>query len=131
MNKDLQKKMNALWKVIMAEAEVNAEFADKLEDALESASIEKVKNTGGKRAANRRDAAVFNPMELILKGEEHLREQLEKLDEKELKDIIADYGMDPAKLAMKWKDKGKLIEKIIETAKRRSTKGDAFREVSE
>lgn len=52
---------------------------------------------------------------------------LSPLTEKELKDIVADYGMDPSKLAMKWRDKERLIQLILDTSFRRASKGDAFR----
>ena len=79
------------------------------------------------RGTNRRDKAVLDPIKLTEDGDPYLREKLEKLSEKELKDIIADYGMDPSKLAMKWKDRDRLIQLIMETSARRATKGDAFR----
>ena len=49
------------------------------------------------------------------------------MTDKELKDIVADYGMDPSKLAMKWKDRDRVIKLIIDTSQRRASKGDAFR----
>jgi len=35
--------------------------------------------------------------------------------------------MDPGKLVMKWKDRDRVIDRIVEIAGRRATKGDAFR----
>ena len=77
--------------------------------------------------SNRRDPAVINPVEVIEGGEDVLREKLDNLTEKELKDIIAYYGMDSTKLSMKWKKRDRLINFIIETSVRRASKGDAFR----
>ena len=79
------------------------------------------------RGNNRRDKAVLDPIKLTEEGDPNLRKKLERLTEKQLKDIIADYGMDPSKLAMKWKDRDRLIQLIMETSARRATKGDAFR----
>ena len=57
-----------------------------------------------------------------------LVEKLQSLMDKQLKDIIADYGTDPSKLAMKWKDRERFINHIVDTARRRAAKGDANRE---
>ena len=80
------------------------------------------------RPANRRDKAVLDPIKLMEEGDVDLRRKLEDLSEKELKDIIADYGMDTSKLAMKWKDTERLIDLIMDVSARRATKGDAFRD---
>ena len=40
---------------------------------------------------------------------------------------MADYRMDPSKLAMKWKDRERVIDHIVATAVERGQKGDAFR----
>jgi len=45
----------------------------------------------------------------------------------QLKDIVADYGMDPGKLVMKWKSSDKVIDRIVEISLARAQKGDAFR----
>ena len=82
----------------------------------------------GKRRANRRDKAVLDPIHLAERGEAGLKVELSRLTEKQLKDIIAEYGMDQSKLAMKWKDKNRLIDLITETSVRRAKKGDVFRQ---
>lgn len=128
MDKKIQKKMKALFSVIMDEAERNEEFANKICTIFNGESVE-TKNksdSGEKRSSNRRDKAVLDPIKMA--GEGTLtKEILEKLSEKELKDIIADYGMDSSKLAMKWKDRERIIQLIMDTAMRRASKGDAFR----
>jgi hypothetical protein len=45
----------------------------------------------------------------------------------ELKDIVAEHGMDSRKLAMKWKTPDRLIDLIVETVRERVTKGNVFR----
>ena len=45
----------------------------------------------------------------------------------QLRDIVAQYGMDPSKLVMKWKDPERVMDQIVELALTRSIKGDAFR----
>lgn len=129
MDKVTTKKLRALFKVVIDEAESNEEFAKKIVNALyeniEIGVLRTELNT--KRGANRRDPAVLDPVQMVMDGDDSLKERLEGLTSKELKDIIADYGMDSSKLAMKWKDKERLINLILDTATRRASKGDAFR----
>lgn len=128
MDKELRKNLRDLIDVVIEQAEKDEEFAKKLSDVF-SGAVKKndKKENDSKRGANRRDAAVLDPIKLMEEGDNLLREKLEALTEKQLKDIIADFGMDPSKLAMKWKDKERLIRHIIDTSERRATKGDAFR----
>lgn len=128
MDKELRKNLRDLIDVVIEQAEKDEEFAKKLSDVF-SGSVKKndKKESDSKRGANRRDAAVLDPIKLMEEGDNLLREKLEALTEKQLKDIIADFGMDPSKLAMKWKDKERLIRHIMDTSERRATKGDAFR----
>lgn len=128
MDKELRKNLRDLIDVVIEQAEKDEEFAKKLSDVF-SGAVKKndKKENDSKRGANRRDAAVLDPIKLVEEGDNLLREKLEALTEKQLKDIIADFGMDPSKLAMKWKDKERLIRHIIDTSERRATKGDAFR----
>ncbi|WP_162527293.1 hypothetical protein [Sphingomonas solaris] len=49
------------------------------------------------------------------------------LGHEQLLDIVAEFGMDPGKLVMKWKDRDRVADRIVETAIARATKGDAFR----
>ena len=131
MDKNLKKRLQALLNVILAEANANEDFAQKLNRALETGDVsaEKPKaEPGTKRRANRRDPAVLDPVQMMMDGDSCLPQRLNELTEKELKDIIADYGMDSSKLAMKWKNKEKLMKLILDTAERRASKGDAFRD---
>ena len=120
--------MKALFDLIVDEAEKNEEFAESLSRIFNNETLEKKTkdNTGEKRAFNRRDKAVLDPIKLAENGE-LTADMLSPLTEKELKDIVADYGMDSSKLAMKWKDKERLIQLILDTSFRRASKGDAFR----
>lgn len=47
---------------------------------------------------------------------------------KQVKDIIAEYRMDPSQRAMHWRNRERLIQLILDTARRRAAKGDAFRD---
>ena len=128
MDKNLKKNMKALFGLILDQAERNEDFAEELSKIFINGASEKNNkvNTGEKRASNRRDKAVIDPIKLA-ENDELSVEVLASLSEKELKDIVADYGMDSSKLAMKWKDKDRLIQLILDTSIRRASKGNAFR----
>lgn len=129
---NLKKTLSALFTVIADEAARNDDFRLSLERSLglsaaatstvrPHASTEKVRRHG------RRTPAVLDPVELARKGEGVLRSEIGKLNLEQLRDIVAQYGMDPGKLVMKWKDSNRVIDKIVELANARATKGDAFR----
>jgi hypothetical protein len=80
------------------------------------------------RAGGRRTAPVFDPFVIYREdGLEALRQRLEDLSVEQLKDIIAEHGMDRDKLAMKWKTPDRLVERITMTVSSRAQKGDVFR----
>ena len=68
-----------------------------------------------------------NSVEIVRQGEDILRTKISVLNLDQLRDIVAQYGMDPGKLVMKWKDPKRIMDRIVEIALTRSTKGDAFR----
>ncbi len=106
-------------KVVSDEAERNPEFAKRLEESL---------NRDHKRKRrNRRAPAVLDPVALAAEGEDGLRSQLARLNLDQLKDIVAEYGMDPKKLVMRWKRPERVINVIVESSLGRARKGDAFR----
>ncbi len=119
--------LRSLFKIIIDEAENNPEFSAKIEQILSPQAPVK-KTSPAKRPSNRRDAPVLDPVKALTEGEDSLREKLSTLTEKQLKDIIAHYGMDPAKQAMKWKKIDRLIAHIIEESRRIATRGDVFRQ---
>lgn len=81
-----------------------------------------------KKRRNSRMKSVFDPVELYhQKGEKHLRQQLQHLEVTQLKDMIAEHGMDSSRRAMRWKKRDRLIELIVQTASCRARKGNAFR----
>ena len=122
----LQHKLRALVDIVLEEANHNPAFAEKLGALLgEPRPTEKIV---GKRTG-RRTPAILDPFAIMQEqGELSLREALRKLDLEQLRDIIAEYGMDPAKLAMKWKTTDRVIELVVSTAALRLSKGDAFRD---
>jgi hypothetical protein len=82
-----------------------------------------------RRRTGRRAPAVVDPFELYNSGGAALlRERLGQLDIEKVKDIVAQYGMDPNRLAMKWQTTDRLIDHVITTVEARAQKGQAFRQ---
>ncbi|TCM80016.1 hypothetical protein EV216_12154 [Rhodovulum steppense] len=69
----------------------------------------------------------LDPVSVAREGEAALRERLAALSFEQLRDIVADYGMDPGKLVMKWKDQARVLDRIVEVSISQAAKGDAFR----
>ena len=117
-------------KVILDEVDNNPEFAKRLETALGASNAKgsaKRKNLEqGIRRSNRRTPAAFDPIKLARDGDNVLRARLAELDIEQLKDIVAEYGMDTAKLVMKWKSPERIIDRIVEISINRAKKGEAF-----
>lgn len=130
----LKKALKEAVKVILDEADNNPAFAEKLEAALGIGGPQRpaTKNRREARApqpgqrGHRRTPAVFDPVALAREGEAVLRSRLAELDLEQLKDIVADYGMDSGKLVMKWKSADRIIDKIVEISNARARKGEAF-----
>lgn len=118
-----------VFRVILDEAERNSAFASRLDEALGASAGRAVTSAPGaaRQTRGRRSPAVLDPVSVYREGEEALRSRLRDLSLEQLRDIVAEYGMDPDKLAMKWKSTERLMERIIEVARGRATKGDAFR----
>jgi hypothetical protein len=102
------------------------DFAQEIDSLFQILST-KSKSRSKKRRTRRR-TSVFDPVELYhQKGEKYLREQLQHLEVDQLKDMIAEHGMDSSRRAMRWKKRDRLLELIVKTASCRARKGDAFR----
>ena len=121
--KVLKQKIEDFFELVVSEAEKNEEFAAAMAKIFGAETDE---NTGTKRVSNRRDKPVLDPIQLA-ENDALSEKNLLPLTDKELKDIISGFGMDSAKLAMKWKNKDRLIQLILNTSYRRATKGNAFR----
>ncbi len=122
---NLRRTLSALAKVVADEAARNPEFRVRIEAVIGSAAS--ASSAKGKRKGGRRAPAVLDPIELAKHGESELRGKLATLDLQLLLDVVAQYGMDPGKLVMKWKDRERVIDRIVEISLGRATKGDAFR----
>ena len=139
----LRNTLNRLIKVVIEEAERNPQFDAALNDALGISPSSKRKQpkeepstlsaVGGeaKRGKNRRPPAALDPVQLVRDGESTLRTALEKLSLDQLRDIVAEYGMDSSRLVMKWVDSARVVDRIVELSIARARKGDAFRKAAD
>lgn len=139
----MRERLAELCEIVADEAERNTEFRRRLEEVLSPRPVNlsvdrgdhvrESKSRGDRpitdfaRKRGRRTPAVLDPLGLARQGEDVLRKELSSLDIEQLKDVVAQYGMDPGKLVMKWKDTARIIDRIAELSLARSTKGDAFR----
>jgi hypothetical protein len=112
---------NDLSSCIADEISKNKDFAKKVSALFEKESVD-VKP----KKSNRRSPAKIDPFALYEQGEEILRTAFKALDIEELKDVIAANGMDTARLAMKWKDRERIENHIVEMTQQRATRGSAF-----
>jgi hypothetical protein len=127
--------LSQAFKTILEEASRRPEFAERLAQALNAAEAQgaaspaarATKGSAG-RGRNRRAPPVLDPLQLYSDGEERLRDGLAGLSIEQLKDIVAEHGMDTRRLAMRWKRRDRLEELIVTTVRARLTKGSAFRE---
>ncbi|MDE0276374.1 MAG: hypothetical protein OYH76_10795 [Defluviicoccus sp.] len=126
----LRKTLSALAKAVADEAERNELFRARVERALVLDTTELGKGSGVSkptRKGGRRTPAVLDPVGVAREGEDVLRARLATLSLDQLLDIVAQHGMDPGKLVMKWKKPDRVIDRIVEISLSRATKGDAFR----
>jgi hypothetical protein len=127
---NLRKALFELARAIADEAERNADLRSRIERALmldRSVARHESPTEATKRKGGRRTPAILDPIELARQGESSLRAGLARLTLEQLRDVVAEYGMDPGKLVMKWKDQSRVVDRIVELALARATKGDAFR----
>lgn len=82
----------------------------------------------GNPPKRRRRPSPLDPYEIAARdGVEGLREELHRLDVEELKDVIAEYGMNHDSRAMGWTDHGRFVERILEKTGFGASQGSAFR----
>lgn len=121
---NLQKQLKSVFDELLAEVGRNDELRQRLADILGGTVAQT--NASTRRSARRKPGS-FDPMAVYREQPDNLLRRLGGLSVEELKDIIAEHGMDRTKLARKWKEKDRLIELILNAVKSRSQKGDAFR----
>lgn len=124
--------LQRIFDVIQSEARTNPDFYARLRAAsgLEAPPSGSGRTLGASKRneprRHRRPKGLFDPMQLMKEGEHVLRERLAGLDVEELKDIVAEHGMDTTKLAMKWRSRDRLTDLILATTRDRLSKGEAF-----
>ncbi|RUL52019.1 hypothetical protein [Lysinibacillus antri] len=118
-------KLMDLFQVILQETKSNQDFAEKVAIIFSDSESKSASKT---TSPKKRNPAPFNP-EIVLeeKGEEELLHALKALDVDGLKDIVSQFGMDPAKNVMRWRKKDKYIAHIFEVTQNRLKKGNVFR----
>lgn len=79
------------------------------------------------RRGGRRPPAVLDPLAIWREDSASLEARLRELDVEQLKDVVSHYGLDPSRLALKWKTPDRLIKLIVEAVEAQARKGDAFR----
>ncbi len=123
--------LSRLVHVIAAEAARTPRFAKSLADALcaEPASAPAPARAAAKPVArSRRAKGVLDPFAVFeVSGEAGLRARLSTLTVDQLKDIVAEQGMNHDGAAMRWKTASRLVDRIVERVQARSTKGDVLR----
>lgn len=117
-----------LIRQIFAEFQREVETNDALRQRLSALLPGPDRPPAAPKKANRRKPGVLDPLKVFRESPNDLKPRLEVLGLEELKDIVAEQGMDRSKLAMKWKTKDRLIELILAQVKSRVEKGDAFRD---
>ena len=137
----LRNTLNRLMRVVIEEAERNPDFEAALNDAIGSTpskrkptnaeSLGQLEDGETKRGKNRRAPAVLDPVQVVRDGETALRSGLERLSLEQLRDIVAEYGMDPGRLVMKWNTPERVIDRIVEMSIARAHKGNAFRKTTD
>lgn len=124
---NLESKVAALFEAILGEIRRNPEFEARLAGALEGLGKEIDAKAPRRRKGGRRAPALLDPVALYQEGDAILRRRLSALDLEQLRDVVAEYGMDPGKLVLKWKTRERVIDHILDTASARAKKGEAFR----
>jgi hypothetical protein len=130
--KQVEDMLRAFFSAVLDECDDNPEFAKRIARALRvnfdapHGRREEVEGQRGAKRSGRRRQGQFDPFELYAEGEDVLKQRLQKLDETQLKDIIAEHSMDNARLARRWKDRDRLVQHIIATVVQRTHKGEVF-----
>lgn len=137
----LARQLASLFTTVVSEAAKSGRFAQSLSQSLAAIEPERAdaprkvgrdttrrSAAAGTRPKNRRLAGILDPFAVYADtGEQGLRSRLSNLGLEPLRDIVAEHGMDNDRLAMKWKDPGRVIDRIVDRVVARSAKGSAFR----
>ncbi|MFF8945712.1 hypothetical protein ACF1A5_26205 [Streptomyces sp. NPDC014864] len=125
---DLAATLTRLLAVVASEAARTSRFARALGKALTPPDPQTAPRPAERPRRSRRAPGVIDPFAVFAEtGETGLRSRLGELDLEQLRDIISEHGMDHDRLAMKWKDPHRVIDRIVERVESRTAKGAAFR----
>jgi hypothetical protein len=120
---------NSLSKVfaeLLREVDSNPQLRERIERHFTGVPA-RADTTPATKRRNRRNEPAVDPYSLLQQGEQALRAALEPLDLEQLKDVISAFSLDSARLALKWKDRQRMVELIVSAVRTRLAKGDAFR----
>ena len=122
----LARQLARIVTAVAREATRSPRLAKALGAALRNPSDASV--AGPAQRSHRRPPGVIDPFVIHTEaGEDELRKQLGNLDLEQLRDILAEHRLDHDRLAMKWKDPSRVIDRIVERVAARAAKGSAFR----
>ncbi|MFI9505261.1 hypothetical protein [Nocardia sp. NPDC052566] len=112
--------------VVAAEAARTPRFAAALKQAL---TLDEARPAApAPRTSTPRAKGLFDPFPVFeVSGEAGLRARLRTLSPDQLKDIIAEHGMNYDKAAMRWKTAARLTDRIVERVQTRAAKGTVLR----
>ncbi|MFF9474841.1 hypothetical protein ACF1E9_19760 [Streptomyces roseolus] len=114
--------------VVASEAARTTRFARALGRALMPPDQQAAPRSAERPRRSRRAPGVIDPFAVFAEtGETGLRSRLSELDLDQLRDIVSEHGMDHDRLALKWKDPQRVIDRIVERVESRTAKGAAFR----
>lgn len=123
---------NAVFRARLSEAlsaapgQVHAPPAD--DDVNPVASTPKRASSTGRPRRGRRAPGPWDPYAVYADfGEAGLKDKLNQLQIDQLRDIIAEHGMNNDGLALRWVKPERVIGRIVERVIDRAAKGDAFR----
>jgi hypothetical protein len=122
---DLARTLARLVSAVASEAERSTRLARALYAAI---AVPEGHETQLPKRPHRRAPGVLDPFAVFSEsGEDGLRRRLGELNLDQLRDIVAEHGMDSDRLAMRWKDSIRVIDRIVERVATRRAKGSAFR----
>jgi hypothetical protein len=142
----LSKVLAGLTAVIAEEAVQNAEFRTRLNEVIadeggrskrlapreetvtQAARASKSAPPKAKPKRRRRNPGPWDPYNVYAEvGETGLKDRLSQLELEQLRDIVAEHGMNTDGLAMRWTKADRVVGRIVERVVDRAAKGDAFR----
>lgn len=123
----MKTKLARVFDELLREVEANPDLRARIERHLATPADKRTPEGPSAKPRNRRGAPALDPYAEMKQGEQFLRAKLAQLSLDQLKDIVSAFALDASRLALKWKDQGRLIDLIITTVRSRLEKGDAFR----